>query len=391
MTYDEKLAERIRRVLPATEDIVEKKMFGGLAFLLDGKMFCGLCVKGPEKGKLFFKVEQERFLEFTDRAPDDVVGVLPVENREATLWSIAVNGVMAGCDPRYMPILTAIVECIADPAFRLQDAGATPGWEPLVIVSGPVAKALDFNSGAGVLRVGRQANTSIGRFVRLYLRNVGGFRIAPGEGDKACIGSTFNVALAENEDAVREVGWSPFSADRGFEPGENVVTVQSVVSASPPTYSAGSSALEHASIHKDVICEGFKYWAFLGLKRTRWSALFVMSPAVAKVIASEWSKDDYRQYLAENVVMPVSQMMRFARNLSNTTFSIEDMVRQGALPRAYAASADPDRLVPIFIDPASINIVVAGDPGRNQTRGYMNNHQQGWPVSRPVVLPKAWR
>ena len=89
--------------------------------------------------------------------------------------------------------------------------------------------------------------------------------------------------------------------------------------------------------------------------------------------------------------MPVSQMMRFARNLSNTTFSIEDMVRQGALPRAYAASADPYRLVPIFIDPASINIVVAGDPGRNQTRGYMNNHQQGWPVSRPVVLPKAWR
>jgi hypothetical protein len=333
----------------------------------------------------------EAFFEFTERAADEVIGTLPVESREASLWSIAVNGVMAGCEPRYMPILIAVVECISDPAFRLQDAGATPGWEPLVIVSGPIAKALDFNSGAGALRVGRQANTSIGRFLRLYLRNVCGFRISPGEGDKACIGSAFNVALAENEDAVQELGWPPFSADRGFAAGENAVTVQSVVSASPPTYSAGSSALDHASIHKDVICEGFKYWAFLGIKRTKWSALFVMSPSVAKVIASQWSKDDYRRYLAENVRMPVSEMMRFARNLSNTTFSVEDMVEQGALPPAYAESADPDRRVPIFIDPSSINIVVAGDPGRNQTRGYMNNHQQGWPVSRRVVLPKGWR
>jgi hypothetical protein len=82
--------------------------------------------------------------------------------------------------------------------------------------------------------------------------------------------------------------------------------------------------------------------------------------------------------------------MRFARNLSNTVFDIEAMVTQGALPPAYAESSDPERLVPIFIDADSIQIVVAGDPGRNQSRGYMNNHQQGWPVSKRVVLPANW-
>src|SRR5213595_534129 len=88
---------------------------------------------------------------------------------------------MAGCRPEYMPVLVAIVEAIAEPVFRVEDAGSTPGWEPLVIVSGPIAGALDLNHGQGVMRVGRQANTTLGRFLRLYLRNVAGLRIPPGD------------------------------------------------------------------------------------------------------------------------------------------------------------------------------------------------------------------
>jgi hypothetical protein len=108
----------------------------------------------------------ERFLSQTRRRPDEVIGRLLPENRAATVWSIAVNGVMAGCRPEYMPLLVAIVEAIAEPIFRVEDAGSTPGWEPLVIVSGPIARRLDLNHGQGVMRVGRQANTSLGRFVR---------------------------------------------------------------------------------------------------------------------------------------------------------------------------------------------------------------------------------
>src|SRR6202000_1695119 len=119
--------------------------------------------------------------------------------------------------------------------FRIQDCGSTPGWEPVVIVNGPIVKDLDFNFGQGVMRVGPQANTSIGRFVRMYLRNVCGYRIPPGAGDKGSIGQSFNVALAEDEDAAREIGWTTYGMDRGYTPDESVVTVQSVVSITPPT------------------------------------------------------------------------------------------------------------------------------------------------------------
>src|SRR5262249_7443189 len=142
------------------------------------------------------------FLGCTDRSASEVLGVLAPEKREATVMNVAVNGVMAGCRPEDMPILLAVVECITDPAFRMEDAGSTPGWEPLVVVSGPLVRALDFNSGTGVMRVGRQANASVGRFVRMYMRNVAGLRAPPGVTDQAGFGANFNMALAENEDAV---------------------------------------------------------------------------------------------------------------------------------------------------------------------------------------------
>ncbi len=153
----------------------------------------------------------DAFLEFTDRKPDDVMRVLPQEGREGSILSIAVTGVMAGCRPEYMPVLIAIIEAMCDPNYRVEDSGSTPGWEPVVIVSGPIVKELDFNSGQGMMRFGRQANTSIGRFVRMYLRNICGFRIPPGAGDKGSIGQSFLVAMAEDEDSAREIGWPTYA------------------------------------------------------------------------------------------------------------------------------------------------------------------------------------
>src|SRR5438552_2057162 len=91
----------------------------------------------------------ERFLEFTDRSPAEVIGTLSPENRAATVWSIAVNGVMAGCRPEYMPLLIAVVEAIAEPDCRVPDAGSTPGCEPLIPWSGAVAKAPESTCGEG--------------------------------------------------------------------------------------------------------------------------------------------------------------------------------------------------------------------------------------------------
>ena len=254
----------------------------------------------------------DAFLRFTDRDPHDIIGVLPQENREASILSIAVNGVMAGCRPEYMPVLVAIVDAIADPGFHLEDAGSTPAWEPLVIVSGPVIRQLDLNHGAGVMKVGRQANSSIGRFLRLYMRNVCGYRIPPGDGDKGSIGYSFNVALAEDENFAARIGWPTFAMDQGFPAGTNLVTVQSVICITPPVYSAGARAEQHVRQFVDVIGNAFAYWAYRGLRHNLSHPLIVVGPAIAEVIAREWSKDDVRRYLWEHTRMPASRMQHFA-------------------------------------------------------------------------------
>ena len=329
----------------------------------------------------------ERFLEFTKRAPSDVIGQLLPENRAATVWSIAVNGVMAGCRPEYMPLLVALVEAVAEPEFRVQDAGSTPGWEPLVIVSGPVARALDLNHGQGVMRVGRQANTSLGRFLRLYLRNIAGLRIPPGAGDKGSIASTFNVALAEDEAAAAAMGWTTFGQDQGFACDDSVVTVQSVVSASPPIYTGGTRALDHVRILAEVFGRACAYWSFTGMKYARWQPLLVIGPSIARVIAADgWSKNDVREYLHEHVTIPAREAEKYAWHLGSTAFSLRAQVEAGLLPPKYAASGDPERPVPVFVKPEWIGIVVAGDPGRNQSKGYCNNHIQGGRVSKRAAL-----
>ncbi len=335
----------------------------------------------------------EGFLKFTDRSPDEIIGVLPLEQREATIWNIAVNGVMAGCRPEYMPVLIAAVEAIADPGFNLENAGSTPGWEPLVILNGPIMKELDFNYESGVMRVGRQANTSIGRFLRLYLRNVAGFRIPPGATDKGCIAGTFNVVLAENEDAAIELGWEPFSVDRGFSRGENVVTVQSCVSISPPTYSGGDKPVDHVETIAEVIGrQTMGYWTpIAGVHNGMAYPLIVLSPSVAGVIArGGWTKNDVRQYLYDNTRVRAGLVEKLAWQVGISTFSFQSYVERGIVPGHYSESSDPDRMVPVFLKPEWIGIVVSGDPCRNQSKGYVQNQKMGWPTSKRIRKPANW-
>jgi len=333
----------------------------------------------------------ERFLRVTNRAPEEVVGVCPPDNREATVWNIAATGVMAGCRPEYMPLLLAVVEAVTDPEFRIQDAGSTPGWEPLITVSGPIAKQLDFNSGASVMRIGRRSNSTIGRFLRLILRNMAGFRFAPGAGDKGSIAQNFFVAFAENEDACSEIGWQPYSVDRGFQAGDNVVTVQSVVGVSPPLYTGSDDPAEHARVLAEVVGQTCSYWSPVAMAYSKNNPLIVMGPSIAKVFADYgWSKADIRQHLYDNVWIAADDAERYAYYIGLTGFKLREHVAKGLLPQEYCESDDPKRRVRVFMDADSIGIVVAGDLGRNQSKAYCSNHTQGPPVSRKVTLPYNW-
>lgn len=333
----------------------------------------------------------EAFLRFTDRDPDEVLGIIQPENREATIWSVAVNGVMSGCRPEYLPILIGIVEAMAEPNFYARDFGATPGLEPLVIVNGPIVKQLNFNYGTAVMRVGRQANTSIGRFARMFLRNIVGLRFSPDESDKASIGLGMNVALAENEDAVTEVGWPSFAEGFGFSREDNVVTVQSMMTSSIPIYTAGDTAREHLDRLVEIfggMCAG---WAHTGIKKGKNFPLLIMSPGVAKVIARDrLSKRDVQQYIFDHAKIKVSTLYRHAYELGYTEYDLKQLHAEGMVSDAYVESDDPERLVPVFVSPEGIGIVLGGDPLRNQSKGYVQNQSHGYPTAKKIRLPAGW-
>jgi hypothetical protein len=116
---------------------------------------------------------------------------------------------MAGCRAAYMPVLLAIAEAVADPAFGIENVGSTAGIAPLIILNGPIGKQLGFNSGQGVLRPEARANITVSRFLRLLMVNVAGYRT--GEADMATFGRNYYPVLAEAEE---DSPWPPLSVDR---------------------------------------------------------------------------------------------------------------------------------------------------------------------------------
>ena len=130
---------------------------------------------------------------------------------------------MAGCRPEYMPVLVALIEAMADHCLRRraqrQHAGRRDADHPER--ADHQAARLQLHAGRDARRL--LANTSIGRFWRLYLRNVAGF--LPHKNDKATFGNTWRVVVAENEDVVKKIGWEPNSVDFGFAAGDNTVTI----------------------------------------------------------------------------------------------------------------------------------------------------------------------
>ena len=164
-----------------------------------------------------------RMLQGTTRTPGDLVGAIPPNLAECTVEKVAINAVMAGCKPEYMPVLLAAVEAALEPVFTLHGLLATTYFSsPIIIVNGPIARRIGMNSGLNALGQGNRANATIGRALQLIVRNVGGGR--PGEADRATLGGPgkYTFCFAEDES---DPGWEPLSVSRGFAPGASTVTL----------------------------------------------------------------------------------------------------------------------------------------------------------------------
>jgi hypothetical protein len=377
---------------PHPKDVVFEGTFEEVnKFFYENKWQEGIPIVPPTVEKV------EEFLRFTDRSPLDVLGVLLPDSREATVWNVAVNGVMAGCRPEYMPVLIALVEVMADPRYGVEHSSNTPGAEELITIHGPIIKELDFNYEQGALRVGYQANTSIGRFWRLYLRNVAGF--LPHETDKATYGNTWRVVLAENEEVLARIGWEPTSFDQGFKEGDNVVTVARHTSGGVIVSVFGSSADEVLPYLEDGLVRhiGWELPLFTTgtLGNPGWGCTerphLILSPCIAEVIAkSGYSKQDLKQRLYDHARVPAWKVEELGKWGNFFTCSLCELVEAGVTPKQFCESEDPNRMVPIVCSPDDFLISVSGDPLRNNAYVFVHNGKLGYTTSKKIELPSNW-
>jgi len=336
----------------------------------------------------------EAFLAFTDRDRMEVLGVMLPDNRAATVGSVAVNAVMAGCRPEHMPILVALVEAMADPQYGVEHSGNTPGAETQIILNGPLIKELGFNHQQGALRDGFLPNTSIGRFWRLYLRNVAGFLLH--ENDKATFGHTWRVVLAENEDALREIGWPSIAQEAGVAPEETAVTVARYTGAHVITSVFGKTAEECLPYLADSLVKytGWELVFTVGIAAGTYRPLLILSPIIAKTIAaSGLTKAQFQQRLFEQARIPAALFEKYIGGFNNLVpgrRTLFDLVALRKAPKVFGLSRDPQRLVPIVARPEDLMIAVSGDPMRTNCFFLAHNGMLGYPTTKRIGLPTDW-
>ena len=370
---------------PGARDVIVKGGFQEINdYFYDNGLSDGLPIVPPTREKV------EQFLRCTDRDPGESLGTLLPDSRAATIWSIAVNGVMAGCRPEYMPVLVALIEAMADPAYGVEHSGNTPGGETLIIVNGPIIKHLGFNYTQGVMRDGFRPNTAIGRFWRLYLRNVAGF--LPHQNDKATFGNTWRVVVAENEDVLKNIGWEPNSADFGFAAQDSTVTIarytggNHISSVSGATPEAMMPYLYDAMIRQYSWQLMFTVGQGMGTLRP----LMLLSPIIAETIAGwGWSKRDLKRHLFDHARIPAHQFERILRDWTQKpTWNLPEEAKAGRIPKVFHASDDPNRMVPLVWKPEDYMLAVTGDLTRNSVYIFAHNGVLGYPVAKRIALPK---
>ena len=295
-----------------------------------------------------------RMLQGTTRKPDEVIGMVPPDLVPCTVEKVAINAVLAGCKPEYMPVVLAAVEAALIDEFGMHGLLCTTMFAgPVVIVNGPVARRIGINSGVNALGQGTRANATIGRALQLVIRNVGGGR--PGEIDRSTLGTPgkYSFCFAEAEDSA----WEPLSVQRGFAREASTVTlfagegVQGIVDqkSRTPESLARSFALSLRAVdHYKLAMAG--------------DALLVVSPDHCRVfLEAGWSKARLHDELMALLQLPGDEIVVGAQGIAE------------GVPAAFAG-----KTIPKF-RPGGLFIVRAGGQA-----GLFSAVIAGWVASGPI-------
>ncbi len=324
----------------------------------------GLPVVPPTRARV------RRAVEASGRSGEALVALVPPNYGKATVEKIAINAVMAGCRPEYLPAVIAAVEAVCDEAFDLHGVSATTNSPaPLLILNGPVRGALDVNCGAGVFGPGWRANATIGRALRLVCVNVGG--AVPGVVSMSTLAhpGKYTYCIGEHEEASP---WESLAVEHGFAPGDSTVAV---LAADAPL-----GVYEHTGRRaRDILATVAASMAVISHhKMTHWGdTVLVLGPEHAVAIAADgWSKADVRAFLFERLRKPVRELVPGRDGGEGLP---EHVLRKFAHP------GEDDTLIPKFRGANNIKIVVAGG-----TAGRFSAIVPGWtfPKSSRLVFRK---
>ena len=300
----------------------------------------GLPVTPPTEARVL------RMLKGTTRKPDDVVAIVPPDNVPCTVEKVAVNAVMAGCKPEYLPVVLAAVETACGPNFGLHGVLCTTSFAtPMLVINGPIRKAIGMNWGRNVLGQGNRANASIGRALQLIVRNVGGGKPGPGGIDRCTIGhqGKYTMCFPEDEEAN---DWESLAVERGFGPEDNVVTVF--------TGNGVQAVQDYRSRDPKTLCATFAQCLRVvhHPKITYSSAVLVIAPEhLIRFTEAGWTKQDVKDAILERLAIPI-------RELTPGFAGDEEGLRRLTLEQERHLD-DPNYTVPKFL-PGCLNIVRAG-------------------------------
>lgn len=263
-------------------------------------------------------------LEGTTRGADEVVAMIPPDMVECTVEKVAINAVMAGCKPEYLPVVLAAVEAACTDEFNAHGLLATTmPMGPVIVVNGPIRRALGMNSGINVFGQGNRANSTIGRALQLVIRNVGGGR--PAEVDRATFGTPAKVGFCFAEDEEGSP-WQPLSADLGAAAGTNTVTlfpgeaprcIVDQLSRDPESLARTYAVNLRAMLHPKLVMV--------------FDCMLAVSPEHARVFAQAgWDKQRLTQRLYELLQIPGAELVRGADGIAE---GVPEAFRDATLPK----------------------------------------------------------
>jgi len=215
----QEIADLAKAAVGGTKDIVFTGTLDEVnQFFVENRWSDGLPVIPPTVARV------EEFLKFCDLEWDKSVGVLPIAYRDTLAWHVAVNGVLAGCPPEFMPLLVAFTKALADGNYR-RTLASTHAWTPFCWVNGPVARQLGLDSHQG--QINEPRNAALGRFINLAMMNLGGYYVK--QNRMGTFGYLMPWSLTEDEEACLRIGWQPYHVQLGYDLNQNALTAGSAL------------------------------------------------------------------------------------------------------------------------------------------------------------------